>query len=156
MADQMALLARMQSLPPSQWTPEMKALDTQLKTDPTLKQELGTRLREAKAAEGKLGLGQQSLETTSTIEKTGSAVSVTNGADVLAQPSGSPGAPVPAKPIAYVSSVDEPPFPSAPDLGEQYRAALVAKEPLDTPTKVAALTPPTAPAPASPGGGFDV
>lgn len=40
MADQMALLAKMQSLPPSQWTPEMKALDEKLKADPKLKGEL--------------------------------------------------------------------------------------------------------------------
>ena len=135
----------------------MKALDAKLDADPELRAELNRDMVEAKKAEPGLRLSQRSLETTTTIEKTGTAVSVTNGADILARSSGSLGAPVPTKPAAYVSGVDEPPFPSAPDLGEHHRAALQAKEPLDAvPAKVAALTPPTAPAPVSPGGGFDV
>jgi len=37
-ADQIALYARMQSLPKSQWTPEMKALDAELNADPENKE----------------------------------------------------------------------------------------------------------------------
>lgn len=150
--DQMTLLAKMQNLPPDQWTSEMKALDSKLKADPKLKQELQENLREAKAHDVTLQANSPDVRQAVAVATTTTDVSAASGDDALSRSLGAKVTLPSAKQDASTDS-DSSPFPSAPNLGEHHRAAMAAKEPLDAPKQIAALTP--TPAPAAPGGGFD-
>ena len=153
MADQMALLAKMQSLPPSQWTPEMKAFNSKLDADPALRQELNKDLKEAREAERGLSLNKQDIAQSNAIERTGTDHSVASGDETLSQSLGKAVGPVSQQPSSYASSIGEAGIKSLIQLTEHHQAALQAVEPLDAPKQVAAFTPP--PAPTSPGAGFD-
>lgn len=155
MADQMSLLAKMQSLPPSQWTPEMKALDTKLDADPTLKKELERNLQETKKAEAIVEVNNQRVVANLEIAATGTETSIAAKADILAQSAG-PEAALTTIPTYKATSEEERTFPTAPDLGEHHRAAMEAKVPLDTSKQLASFIPPPTPATPAPGGGFDV
>jgi hypothetical protein len=146
--DQMVLLAKMQNLPPDQWTPEMQALDTTLKADPKLEQELQESLREAKNQDVTV-----QVEEKADIAVVQTETSAANGADALSQSLGAKVSLPSAKPDALVADSPASQFPSAPNLAEHHRAAMTATEPLDPPKQIAAL--PT-PAPTAPGSGFDV
>ncbi len=151
MVDQMSLLAKMQSLPPNQWTDDMKALDAKLDANPALRQELNRDMSEGKKAMSAVQENGQKVEQTVEIARTGTAVSRMAGADILAQ--GSDPVAV-SKPNSFASTVDGPAIASTLDLSQHHKAALAAKESLDTPKQIAAFTP--TPAPTSPGGGFNV
>lgn len=156
--DEVALLAKMQSLPPSQWTDDMKALDREMKANPEKSAELKKVLVSAndrsKEFEGPRTATQQVAEKADTVQESTDARDQMLSADVGKVISIPPVATSVANATAQ-SNVDRG-FASAPDLGEHHRAAMSAKEPLDAPKQIASLTPPTAPTPASPGGGFDV
>lgn len=153
MVDQMSLLAKMQSLPPNQWTDDMKALDAKLDANPALRKELDRDMSEGKKAMSAVQANGQKVEQTVEVARTGTTASATAGADILAQ--GSDPVAVP-KPNSFASTVDGPAIASTLDLSQHHKAALAAKEPLDTPKQIAAISPAPTPAPTSPGGGFDV
>ena len=156
MTDQVALLAQMQSMPKSHWTPEMKALDEEMEAHPALKKELKAYVAEGnehKAAT--LNLGNTSGRNTAKLTSTTKEVSVSAGADVLNE--GSPPAneptiivaPAMASNITSIllerSTVAKKDFPNAPDLTTHHRAAVAAHEPLEAkPLQVAAVPQPAA------------
>ncbi|AUW58052.1 hypothetical protein C1T17_07960 [Sphingobium sp. SCG-1] len=162
--DEVALLAKMQSLPQSQWTDNMKALDREMKANPEKASELQKVLRSAndrnaandrdKEFEGPKTAMQQIAENANTAQASTDARDQMLSADTGKVIS------IPAVATSVASATaqgnEDRAFASAPDLGEHHRAAMIAKEPLDAPKQIASLTPPNAPAPASPGGGFDV
>lgn len=80
-ADQAALLARMQSMPKSQWTDEMKQLDAQMQADPQLANTLREDLRDANDIRGRTP--KPATEQEKVMMKGSSQVSVGTGADVL-------------------------------------------------------------------------
>lgn len=151
--DQMTLLAKMQNLPPDQWTPEMQALDSKLKADPQLKQELQESLREAKKQDAVLQAESPEVQQNVEIRSTGTTASTANRDDALSQSLGAKVSLPTGKLEQSPPDSDASPFPSAPNLGDHHRAAMAATEPLDAPKQIAALTP--TPAPAAPGAGFD-
>jgi hypothetical protein len=158
-ADQVALLHRMQSLPKSQWTDEMRALDEELKRNPEKKAELDGYVKQvAEQRNHAFGASNQ-------VEQAASAgaqdLSIGARLDVLdTVMSGEPlsqdtlSTTRTTSVAAHTDALNSS-FPTAPDLQENYQAALAATEPLEAPaapTRVAAISPPTPP----PGGGFDV
>jgi hypothetical protein len=156
LADQMALLTKMQSLPQSQWTPEMNALNSKLEADPVLKEELIRDLKEARAAEFGLQENGQKIGVNANIPKTDNVGSAIAKADILSQSSG---AAVSVTPNSYASTIDSPAIISSIALGEHHKAALAAQEPLDAPKQIAVSTPtpaPPFPIQTSPGGGLEV
>lgn len=134
-ADQVALLARMQSLPENQWTPEMKALDRELDQNPERRAELDDYMNRAQGRKVEIG-----SEINSTVRQSTQNVSVGVGADLLVS--------------VRVPNSD---FPTAPNLTEAHGRALAATEPLDAPKIIQTASISAGPSPAvSPGGGFDV
>lgn len=128
-ADQIALLAKMQSVPRDQWTDEMKQLDAYLNDHPEVRQKYDDYLKRShdKALAFERGAPAEAVET-----KTSNTVrsSTDAGAEL---------------------------FSSAPDLTEHHARAMVATEPLDVKADVPAAGVQFAATPASrPGSGFDV
>ncbi|MEC3949287.1 hypothetical protein [Sphingobium sp. HWE2-09] len=155
MVDQMSLLAKMQSLPPNQWTDEMKALDAKLDADPALRTELERDLKEAKQYETDAKMNGQKVELNAEVAKSDTPMSTEARADILSQGMGNASIETSAL-NSFASTLDGPAIASDLNLREHHKAALAAEQPLDAPKQIAALTPPSGPAPTSPGGGFDV
>lgn len=155
LVNQMSLLAKMQSIPQDQWTDEMKALNAKLDADPALREKLNRDLKEAKQYEADAKVNGQKVELNADVAKADMAASTEAGADILSQGSGAASVEI-STPNSFASTIDGPAIASGLDLSEHHKAALAAKEPLDAPKQVAAFTPPSGPAPTSPGGGFDV
>lgn len=155
MADQIALLAKMQSLPKDQWTDEMKALNGKLDADPKLKNELEDNLRKSNEYSSGLEASGQKPEAHAEIAKADTTTSTEAGADILSQVSRAASAAL-STPNSFASTLDGPAIASGLDLSVHHKAALAATEPLDAPKQIAAFTPPSGPVPTTPGGGFDV
>lgn len=135
-ADQVALLARMQSLPENQWTPEMKALDRELDQNPERRAELDDYIKRGRNFELQSPGNIRDVAASDTSQ----TISIDAGADIL-ESGRSPHAD----------------FPSAPNLTLEHGRALAATQPLDAakPAQIALVS--AAPSPVvSPGGGFDV
>jgi hypothetical protein len=131
-ADEIALLARMQSMPESQWTPQMRALDAELDANPQKRRNFEDHLERANDS---IGARQSNTHTQTEIQNSAdTAQSIDAGADL---------------------------FASAPDLTAHHAEAVAATAPLDArpqPAQIAISTPtPASPAPAIPfsSGGFD-
>lgn len=128
-ADQMAEVYRILTKPESQWTEAERAKVEAAKRDPDYEKNAQWL---ADARQGTAYGAANQIENRSTAA--GQQVSVEARADVL----------------------DAPPFPNAPDLQENYQAALAAKTPLDAekPIRIATSNVPSVMPAAS--GGFDV
>ena len=170
MLDKVALATEMQSMPKSDWTPEMKALDQEMKDNP----ELGETIKGYTDAAHNAERSGQHLKADAGSFDAGRAVSVESRSDKLEAASGeadaskaaalnravaeaqkSPTTDQPLKDGAKsASGVDAKQFPTAPDLGAHYDKALVATEPLDgaKELKIAANDVKPQPAPTGMGG----
>lgn len=161
-ADEIALLARMQSMPEEDWTPEMKALDRKLDEQPELRAKYVEYTEDVKAYKDQNHGLKNANE--STIRDSSQDQSVEVAADVLAA---TPDTALPYNrklPASAAATRDMKyeVFPTAPVLVEHHAAAMAATEPLDS--KPLALprepspprtSPGTQVASASPGAGFD-
>lgn len=141
-ADQIALLAKMQSLPKDQWTQEMIDLDKQLQDDPKLKEDLDGYLKDASIKKAELA-GPDKKATAEISNTTQIEDSIDTRSDLFAIADDN------AQTIktSYASlAKDSGPelFASAPNLKEHHKMATSAKEPLDVqkPMQVAALSAP--------------
>lgn len=145
-ADQIALLARMQSMPESDWTPEMRELDRELDQNPEKRRELDDYLNRGRDREAEIG-----RETARSAVNANQRASSDARADVLALDSGQ------AVNLNAPTSRGHADFPTAPNLTEEHGRAVAATEPLDALKPVQIASVPVQPSPVvSPGGGFDV
>lgn len=157
-ADQVSLLAKMQSLPPSQWTDEMKALDAELDANPEKRAELDEALRDANKMRHSPDLSAAQSAKVAKAASGGLETSIEARADML-----SGGAQFASDVTATQLASTSPPikdrlFSSAPILTNHYDQALAATEPLDKakePARIAMAAPAPAAMPAA-SGGFDV
>lgn len=145
-ADQIALLAKMQSMPKSDWTPEMWDLHRKLEQDPDLRHQWNGYLNRA-ANEWKASPNlAKNLEANNADQET----SVDARTDLFASGAG-PEVSLASTPRGHSD------FPTAPNLTQEHGRAVSATEPLDTPRPVLIASAPVQPSPVvSPGGGFDV
>lgn len=156
-ADQVSLLAKMQSLPPSQWTDEMKALDAELDANPGKRAELDKALREANSWRQNPQLSSERSGEIAQTSSGGVETSVEARVDVLSATPSATGTAAPAVSGKPAQSTERL-FSSAPILTDHYDKALVATEPLDKPkppVPIAMAAQVSAPMPAA-SGGFDV
>ena len=146
-ADQIALLARMQSMPEGDWTPEMRELDRELDQNPEKRREFDDYLSRAANNDG-LAMGRSlNRESRSADQDTSTDV----GADLLASGGGV------AVDLEAPSSRGRSDFAGAPHLTAEHARAVVATEPLDAPKPVQIAAVPVQRSPVvSPGGGLDV
>lgn len=149
----MILRARMNSMPESDWTPEMRELAAKLKADPKLDADIQ---KYTKHADDRTKVYDTSLAT----KNDGTASTpAASGSDLLAETNGMIDSSVARGTISssaaswiMAASGEERPFPSAPNLTDHHRQAVAALAPLDSPKlPVPTITPPT-----PPGGGFAV
>ena len=146
-ADQIALLARMQSIPESEWTPEMRALDRELDQNPDKRREFDDYLNRA----ANNWQSSPDLRTNHAASNANQEVSVDAGSDVFASGDGE------RVNLAAPTSRGHADFPTAPNLTEEHGRAVAATEPLDAPKPVQIASVPVQPSPTTnPGGGFDV
>lgn len=144
-ADQIALLAKMQSMPQSDWTPEMRALDRQLEQDPDLRNQWNGYLKRA-----------ADLEFTSDVRADRGAVTASQNVSVEARTEALASGVGPAINLPEAARAHSD-FPTAPNLTQEHGRAVSATEPLDTPRPVQVASAPVQVSPlVSPGGGFDV
>lgn len=135
-ADQIAILARMQSMPESDWTPEMKALDRELDANPERRKEFDDYLNRGRNFEAT----SPGNVRDATVSGTKQSSSVEAGAELLAS--------------GCSANAD---FPSAPNLTAEYGRAVATTEPLDGPKPAQIVAASVRPSPSvSPGGGLDV
>lgn len=150
----MILRAEMQSMPESDWTQEMHELDRKLEADPKLDEDIQ---KYGKLAAESLPEFKSAVNVKNDASASASAIS---GSDLLENANGVTieGASIVASSVSggtTVLSTEIRLFPSAPDLTDHHRQAVVAVEPLDVakppPVQTAMIVPPE-----PPGGGFEV
>ena len=148
LADKVALRMKMNGLPESQWTPEMKALDAEMNSSPTLKAEVDSGI-EAVADQAKRNA---SLDREAVASK--QEVSVDRRSDLLAEEVPADRASQRPSPRSETASANQKDglFTSAPDLTTHHAASLAATKPLDVPKPATPTVVAAAPAPSDAGG----
>lgn len=144
-ADQIALLAKMQSMPKSDWTPEMWDLHRKLEQDPDLRNQWNGYFKRAadRGAESDIRVDRdvRNADQDRSVDAQADVLSAGGGATVTLETSSSRG---------------RSDFAAAPHLTAEHARAVIATEPLDVPKPVQIASVSVQPSPVvSPGGGFE-
>ena len=165
-ADEVALLAKMQSIPKDQWTDEMKALDAQLAANPERREELNELLRDSATnkmsgidvkVDGQARAASQDRSTEAFDDQLDTGLSQADATKLAGLNAAIAEIQKPKQKVTAGSNEDRS-FASAPNLGEHFDEATGATVPLDAekakPQQIAANDVKQPPPAVSPGGGF--